>query len=343
MLILRPSPTRRLWFAVALVLAVFLPLAWHQVRWSSYAQIALLLPYSAALGWLLQRLSRRLPGRGAGAVPPAGDPDRAVLAAPARPGVAAPRDRDRGLELPARPPRARARAQAGGSGTVLAMADYGPEILYRTAQAVLSIPNHRPQPGFAVTLRILTATDPAAARAELERAGVDWILLCPSPVEREMFAVRRARHDPLSPLGRRPGARLAAAPCRCRRRSPTRCGCSQCSPRPPRRPPNRPAPSGRSRTRRACEHCHGGQDADHPDPLLQRGRDPRHHARCAAAAGAGLRAGRVDGDRRRQHRPHDRGRQGRGRRPHRAARPQPGPGAGLRRRPRGARCAPAPT
>ena len=53
---------------------------------------------------------------------------------------------------------------------------------------MLSIPNHRPQPGFAATLRVLTATDPAAARAELDRAGVDWILLCPNPVEREVFA-----------------------------------------------------------------------------------------------------------------------------------------------------------
>ena len=31
------------------------------------------------------------------------------------------------------------------------MADYGPEILYRTGLGVLSIPNHRPQPGFAAT------------------------------------------------------------------------------------------------------------------------------------------------------------------------------------------------
>ncbi len=62
-LLLRPSPTRRPWFAVALVLAVFLPLACYQVRWSSYTQIALLLPYSAAVGWLVQRLTRGLPER----------------------------------------------------------------------------------------------------------------------------------------------------------------------------------------------------------------------------------------------------------------------------------------
>ena len=68
------------------------------------------------------------------------------------------------------------------------MADYGPEILYRTGHAVLSIPNHRPQPGFVATWRILSAADPAAARAELERYRVDWILLCPNSAERETFA-----------------------------------------------------------------------------------------------------------------------------------------------------------
>ena len=55
---------------------------------------------------------------------------------------------------------------------------------------MLSIPNHRPQPGFAATYRILTALDPEAARAELARHGIDWILLCPSTAERRQFAPR---------------------------------------------------------------------------------------------------------------------------------------------------------
>jgi hypothetical protein len=80
-------------------------------------------------------------------------------------------------------------AVGGERQTIMAFADYGPEILYRTGLSVLSIPNHRPQPGFAATYRILTATDEAAARAELARFGVDWILLCPNAVERAIFAV----------------------------------------------------------------------------------------------------------------------------------------------------------
>ncbi|MGH6921833.1 MAG: hypothetical protein ACREJ0_29550, partial [Geminicoccaceae bacterium] len=71
----------------------------------------------------------------------------------------------------------------GRSGTILALADYGPELLYRTQHGVLSIPNHRPQPGFTAGYRALTTTDLHAARAELARHGVDWILLCPSIVE----------------------------------------------------------------------------------------------------------------------------------------------------------------
>jgi hypothetical protein len=76
--------------------------------------------------------------------------------------------------------------------TLLAYADYGSELLYRTPHRMLSIPNHRPQPGFTATYRILTTTDEAVARAEVARFGVDLILLCPSATERALFAVDAA-------------------------------------------------------------------------------------------------------------------------------------------------------
>jgi hypothetical protein len=188
-LLVRPSAAQRLWLPVALVLAVFLPLAFHQVRWSSYAQVALLLPYSAAVGWLLHRLTVRMPGWSLVLCRPL-----LILIGlfwPLLLGQAFPQKQivtaDQGCPLGRLAPIL-AQAGGGASGTVLGMADYGPEILYRTGHAVLSIPNHRPQPGFAATLRVLTATDSAAAQAEVERAGVDWILLCPNPVERDVFA-----------------------------------------------------------------------------------------------------------------------------------------------------------
>ena len=198
MLLLRPRPSRRLWFAIALVLAVFLPLAWHQVRWSSYAQIALLLPYSAALAWLLHRLSRRLPGWSLVLCRPL----VIVLGLfwPLLLAQALPQQRietaDGACPIDRLAPALTA-AAGGARGTVLSMADYGPELLYRTRQGVLSIPNHRPQPGFAATWHVLTATDEAAARATLERHGVGWILLCPSAVERAAFAPAPAAADTL--------------------------------------------------------------------------------------------------------------------------------------------------
>jgi hypothetical protein len=187
-LLARPSATQHLWLAVALVLAVLLPLAFHQVRWSSYAQIALLLPYSAAVGWLLPRVAARLPGWSLVLCRPL-----LILVAlfwPLVLGQAFPQQQivtaDQSCPLVRLAP-VLAQAGAGPGATVLGMADYGPEILYRTGLGVLSIPNHRPQPGFAATYRILTAADPALARAELERRRVDWILLCPNAVEREAF------------------------------------------------------------------------------------------------------------------------------------------------------------
>jgi hypothetical protein len=188
-LLVRPSATQRLWLVVALVLAVFLPLAFYQVRWSSYAQVALLLPYSAGVGWLLHRLAVWMPGWSLVLCRPL-----LILIGlfwPLLLGQAFPQKQivtaDQSCPLGRLAP---ALAEASGArGTVLGMADHGPEILYRTGHAVLSIPNHRPQPGFAATWHVLTALDDRAARAEAARHGVDWILLCPSAAEQRLFAV----------------------------------------------------------------------------------------------------------------------------------------------------------
>jgi hypothetical protein len=176
----------RFWATVALALLVFLPLAFHQVRWASYAEAFLVWPYAAGVAWLLGRLQT---ARAGVVLRPlivvaalfwplvlaAALPQQIVQSA----GRACPLDR-----LVAALDRA-----APAPQTLLAYADYGSELLYRTPHRVLAIPNHRPQPGFAATYRILTTTDENVARAELERFGVDWILLCPSATERSLFAV----------------------------------------------------------------------------------------------------------------------------------------------------------
>jgi len=192
LLVRRSGPAWCFWATVALALLAFVPLGFHQVRWTSYAEAFLVWPYAAGVAWLLSRVS--------------GTADRAgVLLRPlvilvalfwplvvtaALPrleaivtvGRACPLDRLAAVLNRAAPaPR-----------TILAFADYGSELLYRTPHRVLSIPNHRPQPGFAATWRVLTSTDERVARTELMRFGVDWILLCPSATERALLALEGA-------------------------------------------------------------------------------------------------------------------------------------------------------
>jgi hypothetical protein len=176
----------RVWVCVALFLAVFLPLAAYQVRWSIYAQVLLVPPYSALIAWVLARVTRRLPSTQLQFVRPA-----IIVGALFWPiGLAQLLPQQEIVTANEACPIERASSfldQIGRSGTILALADYGPELLYRTRHQVLSIPNHRPQPGFAATYRVLTASDEGTAWAELRAHGVDWILLCPNLVERDMF------------------------------------------------------------------------------------------------------------------------------------------------------------
>jgi hypothetical protein len=186
-LLRRPRlPGHRVWVGFALALAMFLPLAAYQVRWSSYAQLLLVPPYSAFVAWLLLRVSGHLPPSRLQLVRPL-----IIVAALFWPLGAAqlvPQQEIVTATEVCRIDRASSELnRLGRSGTVLALADYGPELLYRTQHGVLSIPNHRPQPGFNAGYRALTGTDLQAARAELVRHGVDWILLCPSIVEAGHF------------------------------------------------------------------------------------------------------------------------------------------------------------
>ena len=191
LLVRRSGPAWCFWATVALALLAFVPLAFHQVRWTSYAEAFLVWPYAAGVAWLLGRFS--------GAVDRAGVLLRPLiilvalfwpfLVAAALPqqeiqsaGRACPVERLAGVLNRAAP----------APGILLAYADYGSELLYRTPHHVLSIPNHRPQPGFGATWRILTSTDDRVARIELARFGVDWILLCPSATERALLALEGA-------------------------------------------------------------------------------------------------------------------------------------------------------
>jgi hypothetical protein len=211
-LLRRPKlPGHRIWVGVALALAIFLPLAVYQIRWSGYAQVLLVPPYSAFVAWLLLRVAEHLPPSRLQLVRPL-----LIVAAlfwpiglaqlmPQREIVTA----TEGCPIDRASPLLN---RLGRSGTILALADHGPELLYRTQHRVLSIPNHRPQPGFNAGYRALIAIDLQAARAELDRHGVDWILLCPSLVEASYFegggeaTLYRRLLDGTAPLWLRPVA-----------------------------------------------------------------------------------------------------------------------------------------
>jgi hypothetical protein len=237
------GPAWRFWATVALALLAFLPLAFYQMRWGSYAQAFLVWPYAAGIAWLLSRLTRPVGGAGVLLRPlvilaalfwplllAAALPQQEIESA----GGACPLDRLAAVLNRAPEPQ-----------TLLAYADYGSELLYRTPHRVLSIPNHRPQPGFAATWRILTATDERAARAELARFGVDWILLCPSATERALFAVAGAASRRSTSAWWTARRRPGCARCRSKRTSPPRRGCSRWSLR-AARAPRRPARPGKA-------------------------------------------------------------------------------------------------
>jgi hypothetical protein len=186
---------RRAWVAIGLGLAIFFPIALAEVHFGTYAQGLLVIPYAAGVMWLAGRLDSRLTPvvrqvlrpllLVAALFWPYGIADALPQASIATAAHACPIDQAAPLLT---------RLAGGVPKTVLTFTDYTPALLYDTPLRVLSIPNHRLQPGFATTYRILTAIDPEVAHADVARHHINWILLCPSAAEQRQFA--RARDDP---------------------------------------------------------------------------------------------------------------------------------------------------
>ena len=181
---------RLAWIYLGLGAAIFLPLAARQARWAFYPEVFLLIPYAALAGSFLDRVAARTSQQVIGVLRPFVVvtlcawfyvPASMLNAAPQssaaiRSAVSCPlRDLAPLLNDPA--------GLGAAPKTILALIDFGPELLYRTQHSVLSIPNHRYQPGFAAGYRIMTASDFAAAERGLRAAGVDLVLVCPNSVE----------------------------------------------------------------------------------------------------------------------------------------------------------------
>lgn len=181
---------RRAWGLLVIGSIVFLPAGLIEARWAPYPEALLLIPYAdcaaAALAWV----GARLPSVGLALVRPllvvvfcvwfylplalVGTGDEAgasVATARACPLQDLAPVLDDPAGLGASPKR------------ILALIDFGPELLYRTPHSVFAIPNHRPQPKYAEGYRIMSARDPEAARRGLAAIGADLVLICPGSAE----------------------------------------------------------------------------------------------------------------------------------------------------------------
>ena len=181
---------RLAWVYLGLGATLFLPLAARQVRWAFYPEVFLLIPYAALAGAFLDRVAARTSEQLIGVLRPllvaalcawfyvpAGMSDSPPQSSAAiRSAVTCPiRELAPLLDDPA--------GLGAAPRTILALIDFGPELLYRTRHSVLAIPNHRRQPGFTAGYRIMTANDFAAAERGLRAAGVDLVLVCPNSAE----------------------------------------------------------------------------------------------------------------------------------------------------------------
>ena len=160
------------------------------MRWAFYPEVFLLIPYAALAGAFLDRVAARTSEHVIGVlrplvvvalcawfyVPTGMSDSPPQTSAAIRSAASCPiRELAPLLDDPA--------GLGATPRTILALIDFGPELLYRTRHSVLAIPNHRPQPGFTAGYRIMTASDFAAAERGLREAGVDLVLVCPISAE----------------------------------------------------------------------------------------------------------------------------------------------------------------
>ena len=70
---------------------------------------------------------------------------------------------------------------------ILAHTDHGPELLYRTKHEVLSIPNHRHQPGYHFMHAVMRHQDSGRAAELLSERGVGLLVLCRTDITSGFF------------------------------------------------------------------------------------------------------------------------------------------------------------
>ena len=181
------------WLFLAISLLLYLYMTMRGLRFAGFAEIASLIPLHGILTWAYRRLSER-PAWWMTMVrvtavsmiiyglPLAGSLiSRAVAAGGTGPV-------HESCSIADIAPTLNALGQSGGRPNLIAAGiDSGPEIMYRTADAVLATPMHRNIAGILAAYRMMTAGDDADAKAIIVSREVDLVLLCPGSTERSFF------------------------------------------------------------------------------------------------------------------------------------------------------------
>lgn len=179
------------WLLVVLSAAVYVVLAVNWIRWSLYADLFLLVALADAMVAVDAAIDRRFPyprrvpvklaAMVLLAVGPLALGATGVLAT----GEAEARDVPKPLAADPRPCPVRAMAGFletppwnGRIHTILASANFGAEILYRTRHRVTATIHHRNAAGILDSVRILGGTDAVAIRELIDKRQIDLILIC---------------------------------------------------------------------------------------------------------------------------------------------------------------------
>lgn len=220
----RPGPAdqRVVWLILALLVGLYLALAVGQRRWTDYLALSSVIPYAVLAREVFRRVASRGDGRWIRIMRPltlvllvlgpllAGGALQATHPAE-RTGL--PEAEEKGVQIWADPngegsvslPVTRYSSETGICDLVqigevlsdrgafpepallLAHTDAGPELLYRTPHSVLSIPNHRIQPGYRFTRAVMGHPEPARAAAMLRDRGVGAVVLCAQDIDGGFF------------------------------------------------------------------------------------------------------------------------------------------------------------
>lgn len=184
---------RRLWTFLGLGAVAFLSLAVAEVRWSSYAEVFLLISYTSLAAVILSRIGSRFRRPALTIVRPLAVIGLAVwflLPTAAIKSADSGATETAGAGCPLKP-LSKILSDPNGWGDrprrILALMDFGPELLYRTPHSVFTVPNHRPHPGFTTVYRIMTARRADDAKSLLRANDVDLLVTCPKSAERVLY------------------------------------------------------------------------------------------------------------------------------------------------------------